>query len=44
MDQTVRWVIVAVALLLWPLGLDSAQPLFSPTQDEFFWPDSSVNE
>ncbi len=34
MKLAVRWTVVAVAaLLLWPLGPASAQPLFSPTQD-----------
>ena len=33
MSKTVKWSLVAVALLLWPLGRAWAQPVFSPSQD-----------
>jgi mono/diheme cytochrome c family protein len=33
MSQKVKWSLVAVALLLWPVGQAWAQPVFSPSQD-----------
>ncbi len=33
MNQATRWIIAAVALLMWPVGAPSAQELFSPTQN-----------
>ena len=33
MDRTVKWSVLAVALVLWPFVPVSAQPVFSPSQD-----------
>ena len=33
MSKTVKWTLVAVALVLWPLDPAWAQPVFGPSQD-----------